>query len=176
MVIDKKILKKAKKIRLVLTDCDGVLTDAKVYYSIKGEELKSFSLRDGMGVERLRTLLQINTGIITGEENEIINRRAEKLNIDLLFCGIKDKLPILDTIAESLSVKLSEIAYMGDDVNDIAIMKQCGLKVCPCDAVEAVKNEVDYITENKGGNGAFRDLAELLIFSQTNIKKRGLKK
>ncbi len=175
MVGNKRLLKKAKKIKLVLTDCDGVLTDGCVYYSGIGEELKKFSLKDGMGVERLRTEANINTGIITGENNDIIKRRAEKLNIELLFCGVKDKLLVLQSISESLCIDFSEIAYIGDDINDLLIMEKCGLRACPADAMEIIKKEADYVSEVKGGNGAFRDFAELILFAKKTHKKEDKK-
>src|SRR5918996_4319258 len=109
---------KARLIRLVLTDCDGVLTDGGVYYSERGERLKRFHLRDGMGVERLRKLADVETGIISGELSPSIRRRAEKLGITECHLGVKDKAATVQSIALRWAIPLSAIAYMGDDVHD----------------------------------------------------------
>ncbi|MFO7445257.1 MAG: HAD-IIIA family hydrolase [Ignavibacteriaceae bacterium] len=157
------LLEKAKRIKLVLTDNDGVLTDTGVYYSERGEEMKRFSIRDGMGVERLRNLLGIPTGIITGELSGSVKKRAEKLKITELFLGAKEKHSLLDEILEKNKIKADNIAYIGDDVNDIELMKLVGFTASPADAMIDVKDIVDYVCEHKGGNGAFREFAELII-------------
>jgi len=153
----------AAGIKLLLTDVDGVLTDNGVYYSEAGEVMKRFSIRDGMGVERLRKLCGIDTGIVTGEMSPSVARRAEKLNIRELHLGIKDKKQRLEEIRERLQLEWSEIAYIGDDVNDLEVMEKAGLTACPSDAMPQVKKIAHYICENKGGYGAFRDFAEWLI-------------
>ncbi len=158
---------KIKKIKLVLTDNDGVLTDTGVYYSAEGEEFKRFSIRDGMGVERLRKILNIQTGIITGEVSGSVQKRAEKLNITELHLGIKDKLKLLEEILFTHQLSAEEIAFIGDDVNDIEIIKNVGLSACPADAIDEVRNIVDYTCTKNGGNGAFREFAELIISIKT---------
>ncbi len=163
--IKEEIRNKAKKIRLVLTDGDGVLTDTGVYYSERGEEMKRFSIRDGMGVERLRTLADIETGIITGEKSGSVLKRAEKLGITELHLGVKDKRPVVESIIEKRKLNFGNLAYIGDDTNDIEVLKLAGLSACPADAVIEIKNVTDIITDNRGGYGAFRDLAELIIYS-----------
>ncbi len=162
------IIDKAKKVKLLLTDCDGVLTDGGVYYSNNGEEMKRFSLRDGMGTERLRKLVKIDTGIVTGESSIITRRRATKLEIIELYTNIKDKVKCVKEICEKHKLDLSEIAYIGDDTNDLEIMKLVGLSACPNDAISFVKDVANYITEAKGGNGAFREFAELIIDAKLN--------
>jgi 3-deoxy-D-manno-octulosonate 8-phosphate phosphatase (KDO 8-P phosphatase) len=154
---------KARKIKFVLTDVDGVLTDTGVYYSDNGEMLKRFSIRDGMGVERLRNVLGIETGIITGELSGSVKKRAEKLKIDELYLGSKFKAEIFKEILIKKNLKAENIAYIGDDVNDIQIIKLAGLTASPFDAMPDIKNIVDYICEEKGGCGAFREFAELII-------------
>ena len=162
--LDKKqIYKKAAKIKLVIADVDGVLTDTGVYYSTKGEELKRFSIRDGMGVERLRTLVDVETGIMTRENTDIVRRRAEKLKITEIHLGVLKKETALDEILVRKNLKEEEIAYMGDDTIDVEIMKRVGLSACPNDATKFAKEVADVIVDCKGGNGAFRDLAELII-------------
>lgn len=164
---DKDIAARASAIRMVITDCDGVLTDAGVYYSARGEELKRFSMRDGMGVERLMSLCGIPTAIITGEESEIVRRRAGKLKITELHCGIRDKVCCLQGISERYGLSLDEMAYMGDDYNDLGALGLVGLPACPADALPAVKAAAFYVARSNGGYGAFRELAELIIESQT---------
>ena len=129
-----KLNEKAAKIKLLLTDCDGVLTDSGVYYGENGEVLKKFNIRDGMGVERLRTLVNIETGIITGEISPSVKTRAEKLKITELHLGIKDKTAVLTEILNRKNLKADEVAYIGDDTNDLEIMKLVGLSACPFSA------------------------------------------
>lgn len=160
------VREKAKKIKLVLTDSDGVLTDNGVYYSDEGEQMKRFSIRDGMGAERLRKLCGIETGIVTGEMSGSVKRRAEKLQITELHLGIKDKAALLFEILERKNLLAEQVAFIGDDVNDLGIMAGVGLTACPADAMKQVTGQVDYVCEEKGGYGAFRELAEYIIASQ----------
>jgi 3-deoxy-D-manno-octulosonate 8-phosphate phosphatase (KDO 8-P phosphatase) len=157
------LAERARKIKLVLTDCDGVLTDTGVYYSPEGETMKRYSIRDGMGVERLRNMLGIETGIITGEESGSVLKRAEKLGIIYLYRGIKNKLSLLPEILSAAKLKSENIAFIGDDVNDLELLKEVGLSASPADGTDFVKNVVHYICRNNGGNGAFREFAELII-------------
>mgnify|MGYP000378726769 CR=1 FL=1 len=159
---------KARKIKLVLTDCDGVLTDTGTYYTANGEEMKRFSIRDGMGTERLRKFCNIETGIVTGENSGIVTSRAAKLNITEVHLGIKDKVACVKEICERLNITLDEIAFIGDDTNDIEIMKIAGLTACPSDATRFAKELADVIVESKGGHGAFRDFAEMIIEANLN--------
>ena len=161
-----EINNKAKQIKLLLTDCDGVLTDCGVYYGADGEVLKKFNMKDGMGVQRLRSLAKIQTGIITGEVSPSIIKRAAKLQITELHLGIKDKFAILIQIMVNHNLTKDQIAYIGDDVNDIEIMQNVGLSACPADAISFTKNIADYICELKGGEGCFREFAELIIASK----------
>ncbi len=158
-----KLQKKAKKIKLLLTDNDGVLTDTGVYYSSRGEEFKRFSIRDGMGVERLRELISVETGIITGELSGSVKKRAEKLKIKDLYLGTKSKELLLKDILKKHKLKSENIAFIGDDVNDFKLLKLVGLSASPGDALPDIKKIVDYVCENNGGHGAFREFAELII-------------
>jgi 3-deoxy-D-manno-octulosonate 8-phosphate phosphatase (KDO 8-P phosphatase) len=151
---------KAKKIKLVLTDCDGVLTDSGVYYGAEGEVLKRFSIRDGMGVELLRKS-NIATGIITGEMSPSVKKRAEKLQITELHLGI------LEQILRKNKLSPDEIAYIGDDVNDLEILHMVGLSACPADAVEQIQQTVHMHCKSPGGHGCFRELAEFILKSQS---------
>jgi len=176
MVIDEKLKaknvhlkEKIEKIKLVITDNDGVLTDTGVYYSEKGEELKRFSIRDGMGIERLRKHCNIETVIMTGELSGSVKSRAEKLMLKEVYLGVKDKVELLETIKEKNKISEENIAFIGDDVNDIGIMKLVGLRAVPADAMSYTKEIADFICEAKSGNGAFREFAELII--SFNCKK-----
>ncbi|HWR01553.1 MAG TPA: HAD-IIIA family hydrolase [Chlorobaculum sp.] len=156
---------RASRIRLVLSDNDGVFTDNGVYYSEKGEEFKRYSIRDGMGVERLRAH-GIETGIITGEVSPSIVKRAQKLHIECLYLGVGDKLSRLEDILRVTGFAVSEIAYIGDDVNDTGIMSAIaptGIVACPGDGMHFVEPYVHYRCVADGGRGAFREYAEWLI-------------
>lgn len=157
------IYEKGARIRLLLTDCDGVLTDAGVYYSAEGEALKRFSMRDGMGVERLRNIAGVDVGIVTGERSPIVAQRAAKLAITEYHPGAKDKKKILQGILERTGLEAQEIAYIGDDLNDEAVMSAVGLSACPADAMEAIRSIADYVCWQPGGYGAFREFAEVII-------------
>lgn len=156
-----------EKIKYLFTDVDGVLTDGGVYYSAVGEELKKFNLRDGMGAERLRKLTPIQIGIITGENSEIVQRRAEKLKIEIVFLGIKDKLKVLNEFLEEKQIHWNQIAYIGDDMNDFEVMKLVGISACPSDSAEEIMEISKYRCIKKGGEGAFREFCEYLILNYT---------
>jgi len=169
--VSEEVLKqKAEKIKLLITDCDGVLTDGGVYYSERGEEMKKFNLRDGMGVERLRNLCGIDTGIMTGENSAIVARRAEKLKMSHLYLGIKDKKIRLKEILDRHNMRADEIAYIGDDMNDYEVIGAVGLSASPSDGQSLIKARVDYICTLPGGAGAFREFAELIIKLRDKIQ------
>jgi YrbI family 3-deoxy-D-manno-octulosonate 8-phosphate phosphatase len=161
-----QLYKKAARVKLLLTDCDGVLTDSGVYYSPTGEELKRFSLRDGMGVERIRKLANVDVGIISGENSLPLRKRAEKLGIHELHVGIQNKASVVENILKRKDLSFQEIAYIGDDVNDLEVLSIVGFSACPADALPVVKEQVDYICRLKGGDGAFREFCEKIIFSK----------
>ena len=150
-----------------MTDNDGVLTDTGVYFSAKGEEFKRFSIRDGMGVERMRKYAGVETIIITGEESGSVRTRAEKLKIKEYYLGVKKKEELLPEIMRRNNVTPEEIAFIGDDSNDVEIMKLVGFRATPSDGMSFIKELADYVCENKGGNGAFREVAELIIAFKT---------
>jgi 3-deoxy-D-manno-octulosonate 8-phosphate phosphatase (KDO 8-P phosphatase) len=161
-----ELMLRARNVKIVVTDCDGVLTDTGVYYSEQGEAMKRFSIRDGMGVERLRTLCGIETAIMTGEKSGSVVRRAEKLSIKHLFLSAKDKGPLLMQFLKEQGLEPKHLAYIGDDTNDLEALELAGLAACPCDAMSMAKQKAHYICSEKGGYGAFRDLAELIIFAK----------
>lgn len=167
------IVRRARAIRLLLTDSDGVLTDNGVYYSSAGEELKRFSIRDGMGVERLRKFAAVDVGIITGEHSGPVQRRAEKLAITELHLGIKDKPAVVRDILARHRLNPEQVAYIGDDTNDVEVMKELGLAACPADATPFARAVAHYICANPGGYGAFREVAELIITARKDTDIQG---
>lgn len=146
-------------------DVDGTLTDSAMYFSERGEELKRFSSRDGMGITLLHRA-GIQTAIITGENSPIVSRRAEKLEISTVVLGCHDKTTTLLNLARQLTISAEDIAYIGDDVNDLLVMRHCGLSACPSDAVKAIKDESHIVCVATGGNGAVREFAEFILLSQ----------
>lgn len=164
MLMQKRDLKNTKhsKIKLVATDCDGVLTDGGMYYSENGDCMKKFNTVDGMGFELLRNN-NIKTAIITGETNEFVKKRAEKLKVDDLIMGEKDKLSALLKLCKKYNLDISECAYIGDDVFDIPAIKNCGFGGCPNNGLEDVKLSSDYVTKTKGGEGAFREFVTSIL-------------
>ena len=156
---------RARRIKLLLTDCDGVLTDNGVYYSERGEEMKRFSIRDGMAVERLRAV-GVESGIMTGEVSPSVQRRADKLRITELHLGIKDKPARLREILARTGLAAEEIAFIGDDTNDVEILKLVGLAACPGDATRFARAVADFHCETAGGHGCFREVAEFIIASR----------
>lgn len=165
-----EILKqKAAGIKLLLTDNDGVLTDAGVYYNTDGELLKKFNMRDGMGVERLRKFAGVDTGIITGEHSPSLIKRAAKLQIVELYTGVKDKAAVLKNICDRLNLSLNQVAYIGDDYNDLEVMKLAGFTACPADALPLVKAKAGFVSTLNGGEGCFREVAEFIIDAKANV-------
>jgi len=155
---------KAKALKLVITDVDGVLTDTGVYYSVDGELMKRFSIRDGMGVERLRTQCNVDTGVMTGENSAAVMKRAEKLKITRYFPGIKDKKATILEFFDDYGFSADDIAFIGDDYNDVDVIGVAGFTACPSDAMPYIKTLVDYVCDVPAGYGAFRDFAELIIY------------
>ena len=166
----KKVIEKCKKIKIVLTDVDGVLTDGGMYYSEEGDVLKKFHTRDGMGVTMLRKN-GIGTIIITKEKTKFVKKWSQKMNVKKLFDGIKIKELMIEKICAQYDVESKNLAYIGDDVNDIKIMKKCGLSITPNDAVKEVKEIADYISTVNGGDGVFRDAVDLILTKKFGAKK-----
>ena len=151
-----------KSLKLVLTDIDGVWTDGGMYYDQNGNEWKKFNTSDSAGVLFLKKL-NIPVGIITGENTEILKKRAEKLKIDFLFQGVENKLNVAKKLCIELNINLNEVAYIGDDLNDIILLENVGFSAAPKNAPIYIKERVDFITSKDGGNGAFREFVEELI-------------
>lgn len=150
------------KPKLIITDIDGVWTDGGMYYDQSGNEWKKFNTSDSAGVLFCR-LKKIPVAIITGEETEIVRRRAEKLKIDFVFQGVSDKLHVAIELCKQLDVSLSEVAFIGDDINDLKLMKKVGFSCSPSNAPEYIKKLVNHVTKTKGGEGAFREFVEYIF-------------
>jgi 3-deoxy-D-manno-octulosonate 8-phosphate phosphatase (KDO 8-P phosphatase) len=158
---------KCRKISIVLTDVDCVLTDGGMYYTENGDIMKKFHTRDGMGVSLLRRK-KIPTIIITKEKTKFVKKWAKKMNVEKLYDGIEKKEDLVTTICSKYDVTLQELAYIGDDINDLELLKKVGLSVTPADGITDAKKICNYICKSKGGEGAFRELADLIL--QTRVK------
>lgn len=154
-----------KSIKLFLCDVDGTLTDGGMYYSENGDESKKFNTRDGMGFQLLREA-GIKTGIITSEDTKIVENRAKKLKVDFLYQGKRNggKLAVAKEVCTQLSITLDEVAYIGDDINCIELLEVVGIKACPADACESVKDmSCIRVMKNKGGKGCVREFIEEIL-------------
>ncbi|GAP67742.1 3-deoxy-D-manno-octulosonate 8-phosphate phosphatase, YrbI family [Bacteroidales bacterium 6E] len=151
-----------KKPKLVLTDIDGVWTDGGMYYDQTGNEWKKFHTYDSAGVLFCHQQ-DIPVGIITGEDTDIVRRRAEKLGVDFLFQGVKNKLKVATDLCQKLNLSMSDVAYIGDDINDIELLKNCGISASPSSAPSYIQNVVTLITKKGGGEGAFREFVETVL-------------
>ena len=154
--------KNIKNIKLVATDIDGVWTDAKMHYTENGDFMKSFSTYDGMGVQLLKNK-NIETVIITSENSNIVLQRAKKLKINNVTIGEKNKLAKIKKICSDKKINLSEVAYIGDDINDIELLKEVGFSALTSNSPIQEQIKVDYITNKKGGDGAFREFVDLIL-------------
>jgi len=152
-----------QKIKLLGLDVDGVLTDGSISYTDAGQEIKTFNAKDGQGIAML-TKLGINVVIITARTSTIVQRRANDLGIQYVYQGVKNKLEKLDELRTMLGINYDEIAYMGDDLPDIPILQQVGIKACPNDAVDEVKKVCNFKSKYNGGRGAVRELADLIYY------------
>ena len=161
---DASLRRRLKRIHVLVLDVDGVLTDGGMYYSPTGEAFKKFNTKDGMGLARLRQH-NVFLALITGEDTEIIYRRAEKLQIhaDNIFVGVEDKATVLQEFLSKNNLLLEETAYMGDDVNDLEAMKLVSVAFAPADAVDEILKVAHIVTGRRGGEGAVREVCELIL-------------
>jgi len=170
------LLAKLKGIRLFATDVDGVLTDAGMYYSESGDELKKFNTHDGMGIKLLQKVGLI-TAFVTQERTKLVARRAERLAIPELHQGVMDKLVVIREMAERHGLSLQQVAYIGDDVNDLEALGAVGFSCAPADGMPQVLATVDYVCRKKGGEGAVREIVEMILEAQASVRKaRGERK
>ena len=165
--INSKFLNKSKKIKVVATDIDGVWTDSGMYYSNNGEKLKCFSTYDGMGVQLLKEQ-GIPTIILTSENSEIVLQRAKKLQIDKVYINEKQKLQRMVKICNEMEISMDEVAYIGDDLNDLDLLNKVGLTAMPPNSPILHLFSPDYITKKTGGQGAFREFGDIIIKAKNN--------
>ena len=158
-------MKDLKNIKLIILDCDGVLTDGKIIYDDKGNETKNFSARDGLGI-KLLSFTDIELAVITGRESEILTRRCKDLGIKFLYQKIRNKLRCAEKLIEDLGIKWENVAMLGDDWNDFLLLKKVHFSAVPADAMSGIREAVDHVTERNGGEGAVRELIELILYEK----------
>ena len=168
--ISGQLISAASKIRLVLLDVDGVLTNGQLHYSSDGEEIKSFNIKDGLGIKLLQKS-GIEVGIITGRVSAMVQRRAEELGISLMLQGREDKLNAMQELIANRELSLHQIAYMGDDLPDLAAIRAVGLGATVADCNPLISHHAAYQTSLPGGKGAVRELAELILAAQDKYQE-----
>ena len=156
---------KAKVIKCVLFDVDGVLSSGHITYTSSGDEIKSFNAKDGFGINLLNTAGLI-TGIITARVSNIVEKRAKELNFSIVFTGERKKLNAYQKIKEKYSLLDEEIAFVGDDILDLAVLNACGFSCSPKNAVTELIESVDFVSQFNGGDGAVREICEVILKSQ----------
>lgn len=168
------MIAKARKIKLIVLDVDGTMTDGTIFLNNDGIETKAFNVKDGFSiVNGIKEGLKF--GIITGRKSALVDKRAEELGIEYVFQGIGNKVEKLDELLKDLNLTYEEVAYMGDDVNDLSVIKVAGLSAAPCDAVEEVLSKTHIVTKAMGGKGAVREFVEFIMKAQNkweNVVKR----
>jgi 3-deoxy-D-manno-octulosonate 8-phosphate phosphatase (KDO 8-P phosphatase) len=162
------VIERAKKIKLLAMDVDGVLTDGSLYFGNSGEEIKAFSILDGLGIKLLRDA-GIKPAIITGRSSALLLRRAAELKIELIYQGREDKLIALEELRADLNLEMDEIAYVGDDLPDLSAIRQAGLGVTVANGHHFVARHADWQTNAAGGQGAIREVCELILKAQGKL-------
>ncbi|QQX78178.1 HAD hydrolase family protein [Aequorivita iocasae] len=164
-------MKKIDKLpKLVLTDIDGVWTDGGMYYDQTGNELKKFHTYDSAGVLFCK-LNNIPVGIITGETTKIVENRAKKLKVDFLYQGAQKKLEIVSSLCKQLNISMGDVAYLGDDLNDIELLKNVGFSGAPISAPTYIKKLADIVIQKKGGEGVFREFVEFILIENNKMEE-----
>jgi 3-deoxy-D-manno-octulosonate 8-phosphate phosphatase (KDO 8-P phosphatase) len=156
---------KARKIKLLLLDVDGVLTDGRILYDEKGQEMKCFHVQDGQGIRWLLTE-GIKVGFLSGRSSKAVEMRAKELGISFLFQGIKDKMMLYGQLLQKTKLGTEQVSFMGDDFIDLRLLKNVGLSICVSNGHPLVQKEVDYVTQAAGGWGAVREVSEMIIKAQ----------
>lgn len=156
---------KASKIKLLVFDIDGVMTDGSITYDENGIEYKTFNAKDGHGIAKI-VRSGLLTAIITGRKNGTVERRAMDLKFSEVYQGVKNKLPILEALLQKYELDFSQVSYMGDDEPDIPILQKVGIAACPSDAVDKVRKVCNFISSKSGGHGAVRELCDLIFDAQ----------
>lgn len=159
------IMEKVKAIRLLILDVDGVLTTGALYYGSHGFEMKGFNIYDGLGIKLLQKA-GIKVAIISAKNSEAVSRRIKELNIEHVFLGYEDKIPAFEEVKQTLQLANHEIAYMGDDLPDLPILRRVGFAATVPNAPAIIKQHTDFITKKKGGKGAVREISEFILEAQ----------
>lgn len=158
----KELIRKASQIKAIFFDVDGVLTDGKIIYDEHGKETKAFHVRDGLIISYLKKA-GILTGAISGRESAAVTKRFAELKIDFCHQGIVDKAMAFDKLIRHYNLKAKEVAFIGDDLNDLPVFRLAGLAVCPADTFDYIKDRADFVTESAGGQGVLREVADLVL-------------
>jgi len=158
------------KIKLIILDNDGVFSDGKIIYDNNKLESKNFNAKDGLGIKLLQ-FSDINLAIITGRSSEIVQKRCDDLQIKILYQGVRNKLKKTKELLKELNLNWENVAYLGDDWNDFPVMEKCNISATPADAFESIQSRVDLVTKRKGGEGAVRELIELILTKQGKYEK-----
>ncbi|SHN28650.1 3-deoxy-D-manno-octulosonate 8-phosphate phosphatase (KDO 8-P phosphatase) [Cyclobacterium lianum] len=166
--IPSALLEKAKQIRLLVSDLDGVLTDGGIILDDQGTEYKKFQVKDGQIISYLKQA-GIQTGILSGRNVKVSQIRCEQMAVDFHYHGVRDKWATLKEIIDKKQLPASGVAYIGDDLIDAELLSKVGLSAAPADAISYIRSSVDFVTNQKGGKGAFRELADLILFSQEKL-------
>lgn len=166
----KSLIKKASQIKALIFDVDGVLTDGKIIYDEAGKETKAFNVKDGLIIGHLRKA-GIIVGAISGRESAAVSKRASELKLDFCHQGIVDKASVFLKLIEFHEIRKKDVMYVGDDINDLSVLKQVGLAACPADAPAYVRKFAHVVTTAKGGNGVVRELADLVLASRGYLEK-----
>jgi len=163
--MEDSLTSRARSVKLIVFDVDGVLTDGKITYSSSGEEMKSFHVRDGHAI-KMAARAGLETALITGRSSRIVQIRAKELGIDHVYQGVKDKLPVLQDVMSSLELEPGEIAYLGDDVVDLPVILHAGLGCAVADAAFEVRERARMVLKSRGGEGAARELIIFILKAQ----------
>jgi len=164
-MIKKNIKEKLKGIKLLILDVDGVMTDGRIIMDNEGRETKNFNVRDGHGIKILQRY-GIKVAILTGRQSKVVEYRAKDLEIDEIYQKVFNKKEIFQTILKKHKLSADAAAFMGDDIVDIPVLKSVGFSAAVADAIDVVKKSVDYVTKNRGGNGAVREVCEMILKAQ----------
>ena len=159
---DKGLIKKASLIKGIFFDVDGVLTNGKITYDDHGLEIKSFNVKDGQIISYLKKE-GIVVGVISGRESGAVSKRSSELKLDFCHQGILEKDLVFAKLVKHYRLKMKEVAFIGDDINDLKVFQHCGLAVCPADAMDYIKERVDLVTRSKGGMGVLREFSDLIL-------------
>ena len=163
-------VKKAGIIKAIFFDVDGVLSDGKIIFDETGKETKNFNVKDGYIISHLKKA-GIIVGAISGRESGATTKRCAELKVDFCHQGIIDKASVFEKLAKHYTLKLKEVAFIGDDINDLSVFKLAGLSVCPADTFDYIKGKVDLVTFTKGGNGVLREVADLVLAARGEMEK-----